>query len=216
MLETLDAHEPGHCIAADALAPSLENGFPWHTPEVPHPELCDPTAWWRHVEKILAGAFEGVGYHGDRAAALARLAHERFVDGTLTWQLYPETLETLGTLRKEGWDHVVLTNHVPELEEIVRCLGLHDLVSAVVNSAVTGYEKPHPKAFEIATTRAQCPTNLWMVGDNPEADARGAERAGIRAILVRRDDPAVRRRAAVLRAAAALIRGEPATAPART
>jgi putative hydrolase of the HAD superfamily len=128
----------------------------------------------------------------------------------------PRNARTLGSLREEGWEHVVLSNHVPELDEIIRCLGLHELVSAVVNSAVTGYEKPHPKAFEIATSRAQCPTNLWMVGDSHEADAREAERSGIRAILVRRDDPAIRRRAPDLRAAAVLIRGEPATAPART
>jgi phosphoglycolate phosphatase-like HAD superfamily hydrolase len=48
LVETLDAHEPGHGIDAERLRPFLRDGFPWHRPQVAHPELSDPDAWWRH------------------------------------------------------------------------------------------------------------------------------------------------------------------------
>lgn len=39
MVEVLDAEQPDHCIRRDMLAPYLRRGFPWHTPEVGHPEF---------------------------------------------------------------------------------------------------------------------------------------------------------------------------------
>lgn len=79
----------------------------------------------------------------------------------------------------------MLSNHVPELDAIVAQLGLAPLLDAVVNSAVTGYEKPQPDAFAIARRAAGDPSEIWMVGDNPKADVEGARAAGIPAILVR-------------------------------
>lgn len=57
-----------------------------------------------------------------------------------------------------------------------------------MNSAKTGYEKPHSEAFVLARRIAGDPATIWMVGDNPRADVAGAEAAGIPAILVRRDE----------------------------
>ena len=54
MVETLDEHEAGHTVRADDLVPFLRGGFPWHTPDVAHPELSTPAAWWKHVEALLA------------------------------------------------------------------------------------------------------------------------------------------------------------------
>jgi putative hydrolase of the HAD superfamily len=82
---------------------------------------------------------------------------------------------------------VILSNHVPELEGIVEALGLSNVIDAVVNSARTGYEKPHPEAYAAGRAAAGDPDELWMVGDNHVADVAGAEAAGIRAILVRGD-----------------------------
>jgi FMN phosphatase YigB (HAD superfamily) len=93
----------------------------------------------------------------------------------------------LSKLRERGWRHVVLSNHVPELGAIITHLGLDLLVEATVNSAQTGYEKPHPEAFALARRAAGDPATIWMVGDNTTADVAGAEAAGIPAILVRRE-----------------------------
>jgi HAD superfamily hydrolase (TIGR01549 family) len=183
LLEVLDEHEPGHTHCADDLRPALRDGFPWHTPERAHPELAGADAWWTPVEALLARAYGSVGYASDRAAEFARHARRRY--GRAGWDVYEDTVPTLDRLRAAGWRHVILSNHVPELSAIVENLGLTTLVDAVVNSAETGYEKPHPEAFAIARRVAGEPEQLWMVGDNPIADVEGARSAGIQALLVR-------------------------------
>ena len=185
LVEVLDEQEPGHAIAADDFGDALRNGFPWHTPEIAHGHLDTPDGWWEPVEAILARAYVRVGFTDERARELARLARARYVDPAHGWTLFEDTLPTLERLRAAGWRHVILSNHVPELQAIVTALGLDELVEAIVNSAHTGYEKPHPEAFAAGRRAAGDPEELWMVGDNPAADIAGAESAGIRAILAR-------------------------------
>jgi putative hydrolase of the HAD superfamily len=184
LVETLDRNEPGHGVDADAFRLLLRDRFPWHEPQRPHPELSAPGAWWARVEPILAAAFEAVGFAPARAAELAVLAHGRYVDPS-GYELFEDTRPTLERLAASGWRHIVLSNHVPELPEIVAGVGLGDLVERVLTSAATGYEKPHPLAFDLAERAAGRPERRFMVGDNPLADIRGAEEAGIPAILVR-------------------------------
>jgi putative hydrolase of the HAD superfamily len=87
---------------------------------------------------------------------------------------------------------------VPELENIVSRLGIGSLMDYVLSSAITGFEKPHPRAFEIARERAGAPAIVWMVGDNPVVDVEGAEECGIPAILARNQDSRAQRTAAGL------------------
>jgi putative hydrolase of the HAD superfamily len=210
LVETLDEYEPGHAVSAEHLVPFLRDGFPWHAPDVAHPELCTPAAWWDRVEALLASAYEQVGLDAARARELAGLAHERYIDGRSGWALFDDSRPVLMHLRERGWRHVVLSNHVPELEEIVVCLGLDDLPEAVVTSALTGFEKPHPEAFAAGRRAAGDAPTTWMVGDSVEADVAGAEAVGIPAILVRTEHHSFRR-AANLSEVIPLIEAEPAT-----
>ena len=101
--------------------------------------------------------------------------------------LFDDTLPALAELRRAGWRHVILSNHVPELPALVDGLGLAGVVDLTLSSATIGFEKPNPQAFAHARRACGDPDELWMVGDNPVADIDGATRAGIPAILVRRD-----------------------------
>lgn len=209
--EVLDAHHPRLEIREDDLA-SVMRAFPWHVPDVAHPELSIPDAWWRHAETLLAGGYVRLGVPAEKAARLARLVRLRFLDPR-SWQLFPEVRRVLTQLRAEGWRHVILSNHVPELPALVDRLGLGELVDATVTSAATGYEKPHVRAFEIGRDAAGRPERIWMVGDNLVADIHGAERCGIPAILVRAppDTAAeVRRYAADLRGVQRFLSGDEA------
>ena len=188
LAEALDAEEPGHGHTAETFRPHLRAGFPWHTPEVAHPELCEPEAWWASVRPVLARAYEAAGYEPDRARGLADAARRLYVDPTVGWTLFDDTLPTLGRLSRGGWTHAILSNHVPELPQIVAGLGLGDVVATVSCSAETGYEKPHAQAFASVLDRLR-PVEAWMVGDNVVADVLGAEAVGIPAVLVRRHDP---------------------------
>jgi putative hydrolase of the HAD superfamily len=215
LVETLDEFEAGHQVDEMDLVPFLKDGYPWHAPHVAHPHWADADAWWTQVEPLLSRAFAGVGYGPVRSAELARLTRARYVDATLGWQLYDDSLEALSRLQEAGWRHAILSNHVPELSDIADSLGLTPFVMAIVNSAVTGYEKPHAEAFAIARRVTGDPDMLWMVGDNFTADVKGAEAAGIPAILVRRADPAARRQARDLLTAAEIILEAETAAPTR-
>jgi putative hydrolase of the HAD superfamily len=198
MVETLDEHEPGHAFTLEAVRPLLSDGFPWHAPLTPHPELCERDAWWRHVGGLLATVYEGLGLSRDRGEQLALLACTRYVDPRIGWTVFDDTVPALERLRAKGWRHVVLSNHVPELAQIVGALGLAEWFDAVLTSAATGYEKPHPEMFALGLQAAGAHSRAWMIGDNYDADVVGAESAGIPAILVRREDDRAPRRAATL------------------
>jgi putative hydrolase of the HAD superfamily len=187
LAETLDVEEPGHTHSAETFRPQLRDGFPWHRPEVAHPELCEPEAWWASVRLLLGRAYEAAGYTPERALELADAARRLYVDPSVGWELFEDTLPTLSRLTRAGWTHAILSNHVPELRQIVAALGLDERVELISCSAETGYEKPHAQAYASVLDRLQ-PAQAWMIGDNVVADVLGAEELGIPAVLVRRPD----------------------------
>lgn len=174
-------------VTVEMVIPHLARGYPWHDPETAHCGI-DADTWWERLAPVLAGAAEAVGVAPKNALAAAAGVRRRYVDPS-GFRLYDDVLPVLGELRRDGWRHVVLSNHVPELPEIATSLGLDDVVDRVFTSAEMGYEKPRREAYAIATQWCDEPATVWMVGDNPVADVEGAEAVGIPAILVRSEDP---------------------------
>ena len=176
----------------DEIRPHLEAGYPWHTPEIPHPELDSPAKWWERVEKVISQAYMVFGCSNSLADELAAEVRERYIDPA-GYVVYDDSFPTLRELGRRGWRHFILSNHVPELPDIVAALGLRPFVEEVITSAGVDYEKPNPAIFRLALDIAGDPAEAWMVGDNVIADVLGAETAGIEGILVRdRDDRAKR------------------------
>jgi putative hydrolase of the HAD superfamily len=206
VMEVLDEHESGHGVVIGRIREGLRNGYPWDSWRQPHPHLCEPGRWWALAQERIALALVRAGIAAPRAAELAESVRERYLDVTIGWQLFEDTLPALRALREQGWRNVVLSNHVPELAELVGGLGLGPYLDDVYSSARTGYEKPHPEAFRLALAACGHPRRAWMVGDNPHADIGGAEAVGLPAILVRTEGRA-RHRAAGLEGAVAVIRG---------
>jgi putative hydrolase of the HAD superfamily len=206
VLEILDEHEPGHRGTIELIRAELKGGFPWHRHETPHPELSDPEDWWATLTPMLTAAVASGGPAPERAEQLAGEVRRRFVDGSQGWRLFEDARPALERTAAAGWRNAVLSNHVPELEQIAAELGLDELVEPIVSSARIGYEKPHPQAFRHALDACGDPRTIWMVGDNPRADVAGAEALGIPAILIRTVAEAPRRAPDAL-AAADLILG---------
>ncbi len=123
-METLDVHLGDHGVDSDQLRPFLRDRFPWHQPEIAQPELCDPNAWWQHIETLITNAFVGVGIEQEKARELSRLARHRFIDSSCRWRLFDDTLAVLQRLTAAGWSHAILSNHIPELPDLVAGLGL--------------------------------------------------------------------------------------------
>jgi putative hydrolase of the HAD superfamily len=205
VLELLDEHLPGHGVTREAFRERMRGHYPWNRHETPHPELSDADAWWTAMRARLAAALTACGLERAHADELAHAVRDRFVDAGRGWELFADTRAALARTATAGWRNVILSNHVPELGAIADALGLAPLVERVFSSGVTGYEKPHPRAFEIALEACGEPRAAWMVGDNPLADVAGAEALGIPAVLVRGSGQAERHAPDVAGAAALIL-----------
>jgi putative hydrolase of the HAD superfamily len=183
MLMALDEHERGHGVQADDFSACLRGQFPWDRPDEPHVHLNTPEAWWEHACAIFARAFVMNGIATDTAAFYARETRKHLI-APQHYRVYDDTLDVLAHFAGCGYSQFIVSNHVPELPEIARHLGLMDHISSCLSSASVGYEKPHPAIYGLALDLAGRPEHVWMVGDNVNADIAGAEACGIMAVLV--------------------------------
>jgi len=163
----------------------LQTGFPWHNPNYPHPEIQSAEQWWIALYGIFEQAFLEVGVEAEQARDMAKKVRLVYPN-PVSWRLFEDVLSTLEQLSDQGWIHLVLSNHVPELPEIIQYLQLNKYIAKVFTSAETGYEKPHKQAFITLLTTLDDVEKIWMIGDNLEVDIAGAESIGIPGILVRR------------------------------
>lgn len=190
VIEVLDEIMPGHQISLEEVRNGLRGGFPWHRPAEAHDHLSDPDAWWAPVLHLIRSTVLAAGLSEHDADRCAHATRHRFADPTRGWELFQDTIPALERLRAAGWTCAILSNHIPELPQLVTGLGLGPYIDAVFCSASIGYEKPHPEAFRIALSATGRPRHAWMVGDNPVADVDGATAVGLPATLVRRaEDP---------------------------
>jgi putative hydrolase of the HAD superfamily len=107
----------------------------------------------------------------------------------LHFKAYPDVPTALAGLRARGLVLVVVSNWDISLPAVLRGVGLEGMVDAVVTSAQVGCSKPDRAIFEVALGLAGVsPGRAVHVGDSIEHDVRGALAAGIRPVLLRRDD----------------------------
>jgi putative hydrolase of the HAD superfamily len=146
-------------------------------------------ALWRlaeaeHRSSTLSGVFERAGVPAtDGLLASYSLAWEphTFTD--------PDAAPLLRFLRGRGIRTGVLSNTFwPRSwhEEIFRRDGVLDLIDGAVYSSEIDWTKPHPAAFAaaMAAVGETDPAACVFVGDRPIDDVHGAQRAGMRAVLV--------------------------------
>jgi len=197
LLETVQREAPERSITAEELRPYIRSGFPWHTPERLHPHLDTADTWWAALTPVFERAYEGVGFNAERARELAQSVRATYLNPA-RWHVFNDSVQALTALSAAGWTHVVLSNHVHELPDLIAALGLTSHLTRIFNSAVLGVEKPNPEAFRIALNAMGPTESCWMIGDSFRADVRGAEALGLPAILVRRPHPDAERFAATL------------------
>jgi putative hydrolase of the HAD superfamily len=113
---------------------------------------------------------------------------------SLRFHAYPDVEPALRALRELGLRLVVVSNWDVSLHERLEETGLAPLVDGAVASAELGHAKPEGAIFARALELAgAAPDAALHAGDSPREDVEGALAAGMRAVLVARDD----RRAAV-------------------
>ena len=95
----------------------------------------------------------------------------------------PQVLTALTYLKKNGIKLIVITNgiHWTQTERIKAC-GLDKIIDTYYTSESVGFAKPHPKMFldskEFLRSVNYPVDNLWVIGDNFEADIKGAFNVG--------------------------------------
>ena len=194
LFEVLQREAPGSGVTYEQLRVHMQSGFPWLVPEEPHPHMGTAELWWSSLEETFARAYRGVGFEAVQAQTLALKVRSAYLNPA-RWRRFDDVVPVLDALTDGGWTHVILSNHVPELPDILQAVGLTSHFARVFNSADLGYEKPHPRIFELVLDAMHMGDigrgvgDLWMIGDSYRADVQGAEAAGIPAILVRRYHP---------------------------
>ena len=124
----------------------------------------------------------------------------------LRFSAFADAAPALRALRERGLRLVVASNWDVSLPRVLERAGLGPLVDAVVSSAEVGAPKPAPELFAAALERAGVPARRALhVGDSISGDVEGARAAGLRPVLIVRDDP--------LGAAVRALQGPPLGAP---
>ena len=191
---------------------------PWHTVDIAaqwhayaahvsdHPEeaaalaarilAAEEVAWKRQrtdggsarIEEILAEAGVLSDHPGVPAA---QAAYEEF------WEPHtftdPEVAPLFRGLRERGIKVGVLSNTIWSRayhEAVFARDGVLDLIDGAVYSSEIEHAKPHREAFAaaMAAVGVDDPAACVYVGDRPYEDVHGAQRAGLRAVLVPHSD----------------------------
>ncbi|MFD7155197.1 HAD family hydrolase [Kribbella sp. NPDC059898] len=106
------------------------------------------------------------------------------------WAVYDDALPALRAVRAAGLGAVVLTNgNTAHQTYKLERMGLIAEIDELITGEQLPATKPDPRAFAYALDRVGAgPDGVVMVGDSLENDIRGAQAAGIRAVLIDRND----------------------------
>jgi HAD superfamily hydrolase (TIGR01549 family) len=97
----------------------------------------------------------------------------------------PGTLAILAELKDAGFKLGVVSNRPEPYDDLLEALGLAPFFNFAVASGVVESWKPDPGIFHHAVGLAKTrPEHTLHVGDNYFADARGAQNAGLKAVLL--------------------------------
>lgn len=105
--------------------------------------------------------------------------------------LFPDVNPVLSKLRERGLKMgIISTAYEQDIDAITQKTGLQkDLFQVIVGADTLKKTKPDPEVFKYALTKLKVkPQETLFVGDEIDADYRGAENAGIHALLIQRTE----------------------------
>ena len=130
---------------------------------------------------------EGAGV--DVSHELALQIFGRVRDTPRGFALYDDVLPALCVLKSREIVLGLITNNRGDANALCTAMGLFPLLDFAVSSEDVGVGKPDPAIFLEAVRRTGAePHETMHVGDQYDTDVRGARAAGIRPVLLDRDD----------------------------
>lgn len=138
---------------------------------------------------VLRDVLDDKGY-GDVPARIIRNGLDRLFAITQTnWALEADTLPTLQKLETDGYRMGLISNagDDQDVQQLTRRFGIDRYFDFILTSAACSYRKPHHRIFELALSNWYfLPSEAVMVGDNLDADVRGAQTVGLFAVWLSR------------------------------
>ena len=152
-------------------------------PGAPPDELAAlERGWWKSLVAEVFRPWEGFS---DFDAYFDEL-FGYFADPN-AWSLYPEVLQTLSALKERGVTLDVISNFDSRLIGILEGLGAASWFEQIFVSSRVGYAKPDRRIFETALNEhGLSAASALHIGDSEVNDLHGANRAGLRGVLVDR------------------------------
>jgi putative hydrolase of the HAD superfamily len=137
--------------------------------------------FWHEVYAIFFRELEVPNANG-----LIDVVYGEFTD-LANYRLFDDVPPVLERLKAAGLVLGVISNFEEWLERLLEHLGVRAFFEVRVISGLEGVEKPDPRIFELAMTRAGVsPERSVYVGDNPEFDVGPALAVGMLPILIDR------------------------------
>lgn len=126
-----------------------------------------------------------VGVEPDKAAPILSELQELDRRQRLWAKVLPETPGVLRFLREAGYRLGVISNSDGTLERKLQEVGLARCFETIIDSAVVGVEKPRRRIFELGLERMKADAETAVyIGDIYGVDVLGAQRAGMRGVLI--------------------------------
>ncbi len=158
--------------------------FPPGTPEAELHHL--EKEWWRRlVQQVLAE-------HGEfpQFAEFFDDLYE-FFRTSAAWQLFAETVPTLAALKARGLRLAIISNFDSRLDDLLPALEIAHYFDAVYISSRVGAAKPDAAIFQAAVAHSEIKAAQAIhIGDSLREDTQGATAAGLRAVLLDRNQEA--------------------------
>lgn len=105
------------------------------------------------------------------------------------WHIYNDATKALEALINKNYKNIILSNHIPELEDIITGLGVRKYFTKIYSSGNIGYEKPNPKIYKYVLNDAKINRmDCIIIGDSYSSDIEGGMKMGIKSILVRKEN----------------------------
>jgi putative hydrolase of the HAD superfamily len=165
-------------------------------PAIDGPRDDDDKGWWcdlvaRVIDKVAPGTSEL-----DRDAFF-EAAYSHFAEAGV-WELYPEVVEVLESLRPR-FDLAVISNFDGRLRMILEQLAVSRFFSHIFLSSELGADKPNPEIYRRALKFCAAEAEQVLhAGDDPVRDWRGAAEAGLSIFRLERPKNSLRDLLAIL------------------
>jgi putative hydrolase of the HAD superfamily len=168
-------------LALDAAALDRAFASAWkqapERPAIEGPREDDDKDWWRNFVSRVIDQVAPNTNELDRDAFF-EAAYSHFAEAGV-WELYPEVIEVLETLRPR-FDLAVISNFDGRLRMILEHLGVSQYFSHILLSSELGADKPDPEIYRRALRLSNvAPGETLHVGDDPVRDWEGASDAGL-------------------------------------